>query len=175
MGRWGPASGMPIRYDQSRCCAELAAKQRLWQRLRDGLRPGDDYELPSVVEDAKQLKDNAESAKRKREVCQTTKPSQPLLAGRVPRCVKVVINHKTGVMHNDPPCNHVRNPSLSHYETATEEQTNLHLYQRCERCFKPGGQQSDLTMPHWYDLPEDESEGGESDTESLSGSSSSSE
>lgn len=26
MGRWGPASGMPVRYDQSRCCAELDRK-----------------------------------------------------------------------------------------------------------------------------------------------------
>ena len=37
-------------------CAELAAKERLWKTLRDGLRPGNDYELPSVDEVAAELR-----------------------------------------------------------------------------------------------------------------------
>ena len=46
LGRWGPSSGMPIQYDQARCCAELAAKDQLWSMLQAGWKPGNDYELP---------------------------------------------------------------------------------------------------------------------------------
>ena len=91
------AYGMPIRYDQSRCCAELASKQRLWQQLQDGLRPGDDYELPSIDEAARQLQEKrtekaSQGAGRKR----PTKPVQP---GLLPPSINVLINHKAGMLH----------------------------------------------------------------------------
>ena len=167
MGRWGPASGMPIRYDQSRCCAEFAAKERVWQKLRDGLRPGGDYELPTVDEAAAELRAGAKSAK------QRAAPQAPDPHPEVVPAIRVLINHKTGMLHRDPPCKQVRDPTLSHYEQATEDRSNLHLYQRCDRCFRTGT----VERPVWSNLNGQcsarSSSGADSDSSSVSSSRSS--
>ena len=169
---------MPIRYDQSQCCSKLAAKQRSWQGLRGGLRPGDDNEIPVIEGTAGQLEANAEAARHKAASsgvgAQTLKPLRPLPAGIIPPPIEVVINHKTGVLHMDPPCNYIRNFSLSHYEKATEEAANVHLYQRRERCFKPSVEgQGNIIMPDWENLPNDEAESAQSDSAESGASSSS--
>ncbi|CAK0841615.1 unnamed protein product, partial [Prorocentrum cordatum] len=132
MGRWGPASGMPIRYDQSRCCAELAAKERERQKLR----PCGDYELPMVDEVATELRARAHAAKQR-----AAAHAPGALAPQPPEQppVRVLINHKTGMLHKDPPCKQVRDPTLPRYEQAAEDQSNLHLYPRCDRCFRTSG------------------------------------
>ncbi|CAK0803834.1 unnamed protein product, partial [Prorocentrum cordatum] len=104
VGRWGPASGMPIRYDQSRCCAELAAKERARQKLRGGLRPGGDYGLPTVDAVATELRARARAAKQRAAAhaprAQAPQPPELPLA-------RALINHKTGMLHKDPPCKQV--------------------------------------------------------------------
>ena len=62
MGRWGTASGMPIRCDQSRCCAELAAKQQLRTRLEQGVLPWEDYDLSNFDETATAMQQRADTA-----------------------------------------------------------------------------------------------------------------
>ena len=46
LGRWGPASGMPVRYDRSRCVTELLLKYDIVERLRAGFKPAGAFELP---------------------------------------------------------------------------------------------------------------------------------
>ena len=47
LGRWGPASGMPVRYDRARCVTELLMKTEILGKLGSGFRPANDFELPS--------------------------------------------------------------------------------------------------------------------------------
>eukprot|EP00959_Pyramimonas_sp_CCMP1952_P350430 7341675-Pyramimonas_sp.AAC.1 len=46
LGRWGPASGMPVRYDRARCVTELLLKYEIVERLRAGFKPAGAFELP---------------------------------------------------------------------------------------------------------------------------------
>ena len=89
---------------------------------------------------------------------------------RLPSSVRVLINHKTGMLHIDPPCSQVRDPTHEHYEKATEEISNLHLHTRCDRCFKPGT----IEMPKWQGLSDHESDGNHSSADAGSSSCSSS-
>ena len=53
MCHWSP---MPLVYDQSRCCAELVAKDKIRKALRAGFAPGASFELPKPgVEQKQQL------------------------------------------------------------------------------------------------------------------------
>ena len=44
MCHWSPSSTMPLVYDQSRCCAELVAKDKIRKALRAGFAPGVSFE-----------------------------------------------------------------------------------------------------------------------------------
>eukprot|EP00959_Pyramimonas_sp_CCMP1952_P057240 1194714-Pyramimonas_sp.AAC.1 len=46
LGRWGPGSGMPVRYDRARCVTELLLKYDIVGRVRDGFMPARDFEVP---------------------------------------------------------------------------------------------------------------------------------
>ena len=42
LGRWGPSSHMPVRYDRARCVAELCLKAEVMSSLKQGFVPGSD-------------------------------------------------------------------------------------------------------------------------------------
>ena len=135
-GRRGPASGMPVRYDQSRCCAELAAKQILWEKLAAGFVPGRDFELPALDADKQELVSRANAAKSASLLEQSI--SAKAMSKAVPSSTEelpVIINHRTAVVHRDPPYQNVKDPSLHHYERIIEKEENMHLYVKCIRCF----------------------------------------
>lgn len=46
LGHWGPNSAEPLRYDQSRCTSELAAKSYIAQQLSVGWSPVGDFQVP---------------------------------------------------------------------------------------------------------------------------------
>jgi len=50
LGRWGPASGMPVRYDRARCVTELLLKNEIVSELRRGFQPAGPFELPSQAD-----------------------------------------------------------------------------------------------------------------------------
>ena len=50
LGRWGPASGMPVRYDRARCVTELLMKATMIQKLKSGFTPAGDFELPTITD-----------------------------------------------------------------------------------------------------------------------------
>jgi hypothetical protein len=184
MGRWGPTSGMPIRYDQSRCCSELASKQKLWQQLREGLNPGEDYELPCFEMAGIEFQARASQARHAKEMaacpprkCPRTEPSEAddavAVQSDAKRILQVLINHKTGVLHLNPPCQNVRDPGMPHYETTVEDESNLHLYQRCVTCFcKDHKHLQQFEMPQWSDPGEESGSSAHgSDPETASASS----
>ena len=158
MGRWGPASGMPVRYDQSRCCAELAAKHSLWEKLRQGFRPGDSFELPSQDKDAATLRASAECARAERTPGGAMGPGPKRRRQTTATPVSnVITNCRTGVLRKDPPCKNTRNIQLSRYERTTEQQENLRLYVRCLLCFVHGA--SPIEIPEWDHAASEEGEG----------------
>ena len=50
LGHWGPSSGVPLQYDQAKCCSELLIKDRIWKRMEAGFQPGKDFELPKTMQ-----------------------------------------------------------------------------------------------------------------------------
>ena len=48
LGRWGPASAMPLRYDRARCVTELCLKNEVVAKLSAGFVPAGVFELPTV-------------------------------------------------------------------------------------------------------------------------------
>eukprot|EP00972_Heterocapsa_arctica_P014998 2210712-Heterocapsa_arctica.AAC.1 len=64
LGHWGHKSMMPVRYDQSRCCAELLAKQKLWDALKGGFKAAADFRVPATPGQAPQTPRPAPPARR---------------------------------------------------------------------------------------------------------------
>ena len=168
LGRWGPASGMPVRYDQSRCCAELAAKQTLWEKLATGFVPGHDFELPALDADKQDLVSRANAAKSasllEQDIPTKRKPKAALSSTEE---LPVIINHRTAVVHRDPPCQNVKDPSLHHYERTIEKEENMHLYVKCVRCFARNLQ---MEYPKWEDVQVSEDSSETSSSTSSTGS-----
>ena len=135
MGRWGPASGMPVRYDQSRCCAELASKQEMWSKLQDGFKPGNDFELPTCDAEALQMSAKAAYAQSMSKLDQAD--AEQVGASSCAGGMLVLINHRTGGLHKHPPCGNVRDSNLDHYEGCTEDLSNLHSTKNAPRVFSP--------------------------------------
>ena len=61
MGHWAPNSQEPVRYDSSRCVSELAYKAQVAEKVSEGWRPSNDFEVarasgsPPVAVDAGQV------------------------------------------------------------------------------------------------------------------------
>ena len=101
IGHWGPSSGMPIRYDQARCCTELAAKHKIWQHLEVGYTPVADFEVPrvSVSSNAEELRSQVAQRQSLRET--------PTPSAAVQHRETIVINHRTAMIHRS----HTSEPS----------------------------------------------------------------
>ena len=136
---------MPLVYDQSRCCAELSAKNKLRALLHQGFRPADDFNVPlfntrkgsDVTVD--EHVDNTNTDGDGTLPPETTLPvdeSSPL--GKA----AVILNKRNGVVHRrhnefagTSQCPHVKDASLPHYETFLEDTSKLREYRRCLICF----------------------------------------
>ena len=153
MGHWGPHSGMPVRYDQSRCCTELLAKQKVWDLLSAGFSPVQDFEvpaLPDISEQARELEAQAatRSAVRKTKRMKTVTSIDD-------NAIAVLINNRSKVLHRVRPnsecrqtiCSYVRSPYEEHYELTTESAECLHLYIRCVGCWSSNAE--NLEYPVW--------------------------
>ncbi|CAK0830375.1 unnamed protein product, partial [Prorocentrum cordatum] len=85
LGRWGPGSGMPVRYDRARCVTELLLKYDIVGRVRDGFTPARDFEVPES---------RAPSA-----AAAAPAVTQALTAGRATPDEDMVLNGSSMMMH----------------------------------------------------------------------------
>ena len=46
LGRWGPNSGMPVRYDRAQCVTKVLLKSRIISKLSQGFIPAANFEFP---------------------------------------------------------------------------------------------------------------------------------
>ena len=103
LGRWGPASGMPIRYDRARCVTELLMKASMLQKLGSGFRPAGDFELPTIAD--MQIQNDAIKAARTIDHGSIDKDSSVVLQTTtyIPhlreRMLPLILNTKSMVVH----------------------------------------------------------------------------
>ena len=89
----GPNSGMPVRYDQARCCTELASKNKIWQYLEPGFTPAADFEVPRT--EVSQHADTLRSQIQKRAELREPVEIQEV----APTGKTIVINHWAAMIH----------------------------------------------------------------------------
>ena len=138
IGHWGPNSGMPVRYDQARCCTELASKNKIWQHLEAGFTPVADFEIPRAG-----VSGNAETLRSQMARRETLRKSVlPTIEAEVQETI--VVNHRTAMIHRPHAtecartlCPFIKSTAPDHFEIANEDPGNLHLYIRCSVCFQP--------------------------------------
>ena len=134
--------------------------------------PGRDFELPALDADKQELVSRANAAKSASLLEQSI--SAKAMSKAVPSSTEelpVIINHRTAVVHRDPPCQNVKDPSLHHYERIIEKEENMHLYVTCIRCF---AHNLPLEYPKWEDVQVNEDSSETSSSTSSAGSDTSS-
>jgi hypothetical protein len=183
---------MPLTYDQSRCCGELLAKNKIQVLISKGFTPVHAFEVPTFEngEDIKKARQKAEKAAHDDDgwevVARTEDEDAPQEAekdqeegeahdqdGRI----GVIYNHKSGTLHRtvdtlsrETRCTYVRGENLAgHFEYKVMDPSEVRGYVRCPQCWK-GNDLKNITLPTWKDADDS---GSNAESSSDSGSSSS--
>ena len=199
LGRWGPASGMPVRYDRARCVTELLIKHDIMSQLKNGFQPAGSFELPSQTDVDQQV---AAINERRQSKVRVPEQTASEIATEPPRAVsadkpsaegtpgvlrdgmsfndarELVLNTTSMMLHirdeSDPGkarCPFVWSQSRSGVEPATGRRSDYPEYSLCGGCW--GRNTALLDLPQWVgDIDEDALEvpSEESDESSTSSS-----
>ena len=134
LGHWGQASGVPLQYDQAKCCSELLIKDRIWQRMANGFVPGKDFELPRNNGEQQSV----EKVLLAPTATRTTTPK--IIPRRTEQPQRLLLNTKSRMIHLMRPtgdgtvCPYVRNPQAAHFKQEKGRPEDYAEYQKCPRC-----------------------------------------
>jgi hypothetical protein len=143
LGRWGPNSSMPLKYDQAHCVTELLLKQDILGRLATGFVPAAPFELPEIPPSGR----SAGSPAAKRASKQKGRPALCCKAVR-----NLVLNTSTKTLHLEHDevegkclCSFRWADAKSHVERTPGSRDEFGEYAACPICWgKPPPDDTDL-------------------------------
>ena len=155
LGRWGPSSGMPVRYDRSRCVTELLLKTDILSKLESGFQLAGPFELLalSTILESKLSIDQRMSSHEP--PCLEADLRTESVAVKDSDEYEFVLNDKSMVVHlrdDDEPgktkCSFWWSQSRTSVMTVRGCRQQFMEYAKCVRCWT---KTAHVELPNWSD------------------------